>query len=369
MDRAPKWNMLAARTASAPASTAGAKCASSPAPPLAITGTVTAARTARINGRSNPAWLPSASIEFSRISPAPSSAARAAHPTASSPAGRRPPCVVTSKPLGNGPRRASTDTTTHCAPNLAADGQRDEDLVGGPPDHVVHGVPAVAGRGDVEENQLVDAAGVVGGGQLDRVAGVPQVTEADPLDHAAAVDVEAGDDPDGDGHPRTAVRACSRVNAPAYSALPIMVPSTPIFRSDAIARMSARLDTPPLAITGRSVLAQTWRSRSRFGPRSMPSFVTSVTTYRGQPPASSRASTSSRSPPSEVQPRAASRVPRTSRPTAIRSLCRAITSRTQPGFSSAAVPMITRSQPVDSAAASEASSRMPPDSSTAMPGG
>src|SRR5579859_5487673 len=72
MRSVPKWNTLAARTASAPASTAGAKCASVPAPPLAITGTVTAARTARISSRSNPMVVPSASIEFSRISPAPS---------------------------------------------------------------------------------------------------------------------------------------------------------------------------------------------------------------------------------------------------------------------------------------------------------
>ncbi len=42
----PKWNTLAASTASAPAPTAGGKWASSPAPPLAMTGTVTAARTA-----------------------------------------------------------------------------------------------------------------------------------------------------------------------------------------------------------------------------------------------------------------------------------------------------------------------------------
>jgi len=30
---------------------------------------------------------------------------------------------------------------------------------------------------------------------LDRIAGVDQVDEADPLDHPAAVDVKAGDDP------------------------------------------------------------------------------------------------------------------------------------------------------------------------------
>ena len=117
MRSVPKWNTLAARTASAPASTAGAKCASVPAPPLAITGTVTAARTARISSRSKPVVVPSASIEFSRISPAPSSTARWDHSTASIPVPVRPPWVVTSKPLGGpGARRASTDSTTHCDP-------------------------------------------------------------------------------------------------------------------------------------------------------------------------------------------------------------------------------------------------------------
>jgi len=121
MRSVPKWNTLAASTASAPASTAGAKCASVPAPPLAITGTVTAARTARISSRSKPKVVPSASIEFSRISPTPSCTARCAHSTASIPVPVRPPCVVTSKPLvGPGARRASTDRTTHCDPNRSA---------------------------------------------------------------------------------------------------------------------------------------------------------------------------------------------------------------------------------------------------------
>src|SRR5580704_7432297 len=52
MRSVPKWNTLAASTASAPASTAGAKWASVPAPPLAITGTATTARTARMSSRS-----------------------------------------------------------------------------------------------------------------------------------------------------------------------------------------------------------------------------------------------------------------------------------------------------------------------------
>ena len=91
MRSAPKWNTLAASTASAPASTAGAKWASVPAPPLAMTGTLTAARTARISSRSKPAVVPSASIEFSRISPAPRRTASRAQATASVPVPVRPP--------------------------------------------------------------------------------------------------------------------------------------------------------------------------------------------------------------------------------------------------------------------------------------
>jgi hypothetical protein len=122
MRNCPKWNTVAARTASAPARTAGRKCPTSPAPPDAITGTSTRARTAAIMGRSNPARVPSASIELSRISPTPSSWPRAAHSTASIPVPRRPPCVVTSQPDGVGAPpagtvRASTDSTMHCEPN------------------------------------------------------------------------------------------------------------------------------------------------------------------------------------------------------------------------------------------------------------
>ena len=53
---------------------------------------------------------------------------------------------------------------------------------------------ALVRGGDVEEDQLVGALGVVALGQLDRVAGVAQVDEVGALDDAAGVDVEAGDD-------------------------------------------------------------------------------------------------------------------------------------------------------------------------------
>ena len=52
----------------------------------------------------------------------------------------------------------------------------------------------LARRGDVEEDELVGALGVVARGQLDGVAGVAQVDEVRALDDAAGVDVQARDD-------------------------------------------------------------------------------------------------------------------------------------------------------------------------------
>ena len=49
-------------------------------------------------------------------------------------------------------------------------------------------------RGDVEEDELVGALGVVALGQLDGVARVAQVDEVRALDDAPGVDVQARDD-------------------------------------------------------------------------------------------------------------------------------------------------------------------------------
>ena len=121
----PKWKTLAASTASAPASTAGAKCWAAPAPPLAMTGTDTAARTRRMSSRSKPSLVPSASMELSRISPAPRSAARAHHSTASRSTGVRPPWVVITKSSVGRPsspirRRTSAESTSTWAPKRSA---------------------------------------------------------------------------------------------------------------------------------------------------------------------------------------------------------------------------------------------------------
>ena len=54
--------------------------------------------------------------------------------------------------------------------------------------------------------------------------------------------------------------------------------STPISTNPMRTRMSSSVVTPPDATTGRSVREHTSRNRSRFGPCSMPSLSTSVTT-------------------------------------------------------------------------------------------
>ena len=152
------------------------------------TGTPTSARTAAIISRSNPSRVPSASIELTTISPAPSSSPWRAHVDRSMPVPRRPPWVVTSKPDGvpASVRRASTDSTMHCEPNrsaasrstsgraiaavltddlvragpqqpvdvvdradAAADRQRDEHLFGGTAYHLIGRLAGAAGGGDV----------------------------------------------------------------------------------------------------------------------------------------------------------------------------------------------------------------------------
>ena len=184
-------------------STAGAKCSTAPAPPLATTGTSTTARTAAISSRSKPALVPSASIELSRISPAPSS--RTAPPTP--PRRARPPAPAVRRhleaaraasgaaprvdrqhqhlraeppgdladqlraarsaavltPTLSAPARSSRSTSSDRA-HAAADRERDEHLLGGAAHHVVRRLAGAARRGDVEEGQLVGALGVVDAG-------------------------------------------------------------------------------------------------------------------------------------------------------------------------------------------------------------
>ena len=104
-----RWKIEAARTASAcPCVTAATMSAGEPAPPEAMTGTLTRDVTARSSARSKPPWVPSRSIEVSSTSPAPSSTARSIQARPSRPVGSRPPCTTTSQVpgrLGARPRR------------------------------------------------------------------------------------------------------------------------------------------------------------------------------------------------------------------------------------------------------------------------
>src|SRR5690606_33243000 len=82
------------------------------------------------------------------------------------------------------------------AADAAADGERDEDLLGCPGHHAVRRRAVLCGGRDVKEHQLVRTLGVVGPGQLDGIAGGPQPGEPNPLDDPAGVDVQAWDHPD-----------------------------------------------------------------------------------------------------------------------------------------------------------------------------
>ena len=67
-------------------------------------------------------------------------------------------------------------------------------------DDVEDGAAVLVAGGDVEEAELVGAGRVIGARRLDRIAGVGEVDEADALDDAAVLHVEAGDDADLEHH-------------------------------------------------------------------------------------------------------------------------------------------------------------------------
>ena len=197
-------------------------------------------------------------------------------PTLSAPARRR--------------RRASSAVRTP-----ATHRQGDEDLLGRAGHHRDHGVAPVGRSGDVEEGDFVGALGVVPGRQLDRVALVGEVDEADALDHTPTRHVEAGDQPDA-AHAATPSATSKR---PSTSALPTMTPcirrpppfnppdppdpsspsnvaeparpvqpAQPVQRRPARpdAARSARDDTPPDATSGSAVAASSSPRPARSGP-------------------------------------------------------------------------------------------------------
>src|SRR5581483_11881226 len=94
--------------------------------------------------------------------------------------------------------------------HAAADGERDREPFGGAVDQLEQRAAVLERRRDVEEDELVGAQLRVPSRELDRVAHVSQVLEADALDDASAGDVEARDHALLDHR-----RAFSRQRAPA----------------------------------------------------------------------------------------------------------------------------------------------------------
>ena len=90
-----------------------------PTPPEAITGTATASAIARVSGMSKPCFVPSRSIEVSRISPAPSSVTRLAQADGVD-AGRTPAAVREYlEPVGRDGLRVDGDDDALAAEFLA----------------------------------------------------------------------------------------------------------------------------------------------------------------------------------------------------------------------------------------------------------
>ena len=155
---------------------------------------------------------PSPAAPAARRPTAPAPGCRTARAISAISSGRAMAAVLT--PTLSAPARSSASTSATAA-HAAADGQRDEHLLGGAPHHVVGRLAAARGRGDVEERQLV--------GALLRRSGAASSTgspasrrpgEVDALDHPAGVDVQARDDTNGEATPRQSAKPGSTLWLP-----------------------------------------------------------------------------------------------------------------------------------------------------------
>ena len=105
--------------------------------------------------------------------------------------------------------RARTSSTVRTPPPTVTGMKQ---TLGGARDHVEDGAAVLVAGRDVEEAELVGAGGVIGARRLDRIAGIGEIDEADALDDAAVLDVEAGDDADLQ-HGSTGARSSVRLAA------------------------------------------------------------------------------------------------------------------------------------------------------------
>src|SRR5262249_36053522 len=92
--------------------------------------------------------------------------------------------------------------------------KRDRELFGDAANGFEEGGAIVAGGSDVEDDEFVGTLGVVAGGEFDRIAGIAQAFEVDPLDDAGTIGVEAGNNAMRQAH-AVARKKFSRMRAPA----------------------------------------------------------------------------------------------------------------------------------------------------------
>src|ERR1035437_8728121 len=270
---APSCRMPAMSAASAPASEiTSQRCAALPAPPLAITGTVTAFDTAWVNFRSYPVPTPSQSMLVRRISPAPLETHSRAHSTASRSVRTRAPDVdarddalraETPRSLGQDRRpvhgrridahlvSAGAQRARHVVDraNSAAGGQRNEQPLRRAAREIEDRPARFAGRADVEKDDLVGALPLVALGKLDRIADVPQSLELHTLHDPSPRHVEADD--------HTAREAHRRRPRPARvrnATLPLVLSRSPV-------SASACASEKPSALNAASTTW--WRSSPR----------------------------------------------------------------------------------------------------------
>src|SRR5437588_2234038 len=248
-----------------------------------------------------------------------------------------------------------------------ADRERDEDALGRGPGHLEHRLPALVGRGDIEEHHLVGPLPVVERCELDGIPGIDQVDELHALDHPSGVDVEAGDHPFGQHErqdrtaaPATAASASSRARDPEYSALPTMTPSRRGSRRDSSVSTSASPATPPEAMRPMPEAASTSRMAGRFGPSSVPSRPMSVNRARATPAPDRRARTSPVVREDDSCQPATWTIPLRASTAATRLGPKRGTASERNASSIARVPTTTRAAPAVSQASMAASDRIPP---------
>ena len=92
--------------------------------------------------------------------------------------------------VGSGQKKGADVLT---GAHAAAHGQRDIALLGRARDHVIHRAAVFMCCVDVEETDFVGPRRVIGAGAGNRIAGIDEVNEIHPFDHAAIGDVETGD--------------------------------------------------------------------------------------------------------------------------------------------------------------------------------